>query len=167
MIREIMEKQSNMIAWLGLLGLGSFGMLLLLSYTGSFKAFFLSGIVTVSLAYIFDKYIDKHEILDSPTEAFIKPYICFVIFVGLAIFFAAPFIDNAGYCGRKSIGAIDTSYLSIEGGNPKWIKDYEVLYEDAGCSSSSTNLNFFVISIFGTLISFIIFLFKYRKTKND
>jgi len=162
-----MEKKSNMFMYLSLLGFGSLGMLFLLIYTGSFKVFLLSGIVTVSLAYIFDKYIDKHEIVDSPTDVFIAPYFCFVIFVGLAIFFGAPFIDNAGYCGGKSIGAIDTSYLSVEGGNPKWNKDYEVLYADAGCSSSDTNLNFFVISIFGTLISFIVFLLKYRKTKND
>ena len=162
-----MERQSNMFAYLTCLGFGSLGMLFLLIYTGSFKVFLLSGIVTVSLAYIFDKYIDKHEPADNPADAFITPYFCFVIFAGLTIFFGAPFIDNAGYCGGQSIGALDTSYLSIEGGNPKWNKDYEILYAREGCSSSGTNLNFFVISIFGTLISFIVYFFNYRKTKND
>ena len=157
-----MNKESHLSAYLAGLAGGSLGWLFLLFYFGSFKVWLLSAVSTVILVYIFDRHIDKHEIVNNPADELMGPYFCFVCFFGAAIFFGAPYIDSAGYCGNLENYAKDASYLREDG---KWIKDYEIVYFEEGCDSTDTNQGFLNIAIFGAIISLIIFLNKYRKLK--
>ena len=152
-----MHKESHLSTYLAGLAVGSLGWLFLLIYFGSFKVWLLSAASTVILVYIFDRYIDKHGIVDNPLFG---PYFCFVCFFGAAIFFGAPYIDSAGYCGNLEKYALDASYLREDG---KWIKDQEIVYFEEGCDSTNANQALLNITIFGAIVSLIIFLNKYLK----